>query len=320
MEPILLPPIEQDYQQALESVLILERPKPAIFHVTGPDSIDLLNRMSTNDLSDLAVGPPVTTVFTNAHARIIDVATVIPAGGALLLLCWHDTHTHLKDWLSGYIFFQDDVRLMESSHEWNLFDFIGPDATGMLELLTGIKIESENGSHAPENGLAWSDQFGVLPRVRLLCHGELADQVKSPPPEHPRPVSRKEIAEILRIEAGVPALGTEITEDSIPLEVGLWNHVSFSKGCYIGQEIIARMESRGKLAWRLFGIRSGGEVAPGTVIYAGDRSIGRITSSAHSPRFGWIGLASVKPGSWDSAMKLSAGDDSPIEILPLPFK
>jgi aminomethyltransferase len=84
----------------------------------------------------------------------------------------------------------------------------------------------------------------------------------------------------LRIEEGLPRFGRELTLDYIPLEANLWPDVSFTKGCYTGQEIIARMESRGRLAKRLVRLRAAGPVAAGAPVTAGGKEVGRVTSAA----------------------------------------
>ncbi len=311
--------LEQRYQDAHERVVVLKRPKPAILQVIGPDGLVLLNRMSTNDLINPQRHTPITTVFTNANARIIEIATVLINRDTLLLLCWHDSPSHLQEWLSSYIFFQDDVQLYPSEVEWRLFDFIGPGAKDALETLLKVEIGSVDTLHAAEGYFAWSEPLGRLARFRLLCAGELAQQIGGQI-EGVESDQEDPLAEILRIEAGIPGLGTEIKPDTIPLEVGLWDHVSFSKGCYIGQEVIARMESRGKLAWTMTGVRSQQELRPGMKLRNERRSIGEITSGVWSPRFGWIGLAIVKPGGEDPQGDLTAGEHTLVYTQPLPFE
>jgi aminomethyltransferase len=110
----------------------------------------------------------------------------------------------------------------------------------------------------------------------------------------------------LRIEAGRPRLGRELTLDYIPLEADLWADVSFSKGCYTGQEIIARMESRGKLAKRLMRLRPAALVAAGTEITAAGRPVGTITSAADGPA-GPLALGYVKTNALAGGDALSAG-------------
>ncbi len=95
-------------------------------------------------------------------------------------------------------------------------------------------------------------------------------------------------------------MGREILDDTIPLEADLWDAVSFSKGCYIGQEIIARLESRGRMAKQLTGVRLDTQAAPPLDLLQAGHRVGRLTSVGHSPDLGWIGLALVKPAALES--------------------
>lgn len=311
--------LAQYYQAAHQRAILLERPNPAVLHVQGPDALDLLNRMSTNDLSDPSQSIPLTTVFTNAHARIVEIATVIPNDPEYLLLCWHDSPATLHNWLSGYIFFQDDVQIVESTFDWKLFDFIGPEAEQQLGSYEAFSsYNGEDVLQVSEVNL-WKQPLGNLACVRLLCHDSVAEALITSQQQQPPPVQSDDLAELLRVESGSPAIGNEIGIETIPLEVGLWDAISFSKGCYIGQEIIARMESRGKLAHMLIGVSSDKPLLQGGSIHVDSRKIGEITSSAHSPRFGWIGLASVKPGSWVETSTITTNEDHPVRLQELPF-
>jgi folate-binding protein YgfZ len=99
--------------------------------------------------------------------------------------------------------------------------------------------------------------------------------------------------EYLRIESRRPRYGRELTLDYIPLETGLWDDVSFNKGCYTGQEIIARMESRGRLAKKLVLLQIEQLVEPGTSLHSGGKNVGTITSIAEGPA-GTLSLGYVK--------------------------
>jgi len=106
--------------------------------------------------------------------------------------------------------------------------------------------------------------------------------------------SGEETYQVLRIEAGRPEFGHELGDEYIPLEANLWAEVSFTKGCYTGQEIIARMESRQRLAKQLMGLRFESEVTLPVTLLSDERDVGVVTSVAHSPALGWIGLGYVK--------------------------
>jgi aminomethyltransferase len=118
--------------------------------------------------------------------------------------------------------------------------------------------------------------------------------------------------EYLRVAAGQPRFGAEITQDYIPLEADLWADVSFNKGCYTGQEIIARMESRGRLAKRLVALRAAAPLATGAGITAAGKIAGSITSAAIGPD-GAVALGYVKTAALDQETPLLA-DGQVLEV------
>ncbi len=129
----------------------------------------------------------------------------------------------------------------------------------------------------------------------------------------------EDVVECLRVERGRPRYGVDLDETVIPQEADLNERaVSFTKGCYVGQETVARLHYRGKPNRRLRGLRLSAAAAPGDELRLGDRSVGALTSVAESPRFGWIGLALVRreatPGT-----TVSVGERERAEVLELPF-
>jgi folate-binding protein YgfZ len=124
------------------------------------------------------------------------------------------------------------------------------------------------------------------------------------------------------VEAGHGAFGRELSEEYIPLETGLWDAISFNKGCYVGQEIIARMESRGRLAKQLCGLRlpeglPDGLALPAKLDAAG-KEAGDLTSVVESPRHGLIGLAYVRSAHAEPGGRLAVGG-ADAEVAELPF-
>src|SRR6185295_6880741 len=99
-----------------------------------------------------------------------------------------------------------------------------------------------------------------------------------------------------RIEAGRPIEGRELTEDVLPMEADLFFAISFTKGCYVGQEVIARGTNLGEINWSVVGLRLGGFAAAGTELFGeeGGKAIGEVTSAICSPIAGWIGLGYVR--------------------------
>jgi folate-binding protein YgfZ len=127
------------------------------------------------------------------------------------------------------------------------------------------------------------------------------------------------VVEALRVEHGRPRYGIDLDETVIPQEAGLNERaVSFTKGCYVGQETVARLHYRGKPNRHLRGLRLSGQAATGDPIRLGEREVGHLGSVVQSPRLGWIALALVRreapPGS-----TVGVGDGVSAEVVELPF-
>jgi folate-binding protein YgfZ len=132
------------------------------------------------------------------------------------------------------------------------------------------------------------------------------------------PQVSEDIAEIVRVERGRPRYGIELDESVIPQEAGLNERaVSFTKGCYVGQETVARLHYRGKPNRHLRGLRLSAPAETGAVLHRGDKEVGRVGSAVVSPRFGPIALALVRrqasPGDTVTV------DGTPAEVVDLPF-
>jgi tRNA-modifying protein YgfZ len=152
-----------------------------------------------------------------------------------------------------------------------------------------------------------------LPGVDLL----------GPEPTPPAGVATADAAdyEAARIEAGVPVMGAELTERTIPAETGLVEMtVSFTKGCYTGQELVARIDSRGShVARNLRGLRLSGPATAGSPLEAGGKTAGVLTSVARSPASGWVGLGYVNRNVEVSAVVDVSGEGVTAEVSLLPL-
>jgi tRNA-modifying protein YgfZ len=135
-----------------------------------------------------------------------------------------------------------------------------------------------------------------------------------------RPVSEANV-EVLRVEHGRPRYGVDLDENTIPQEAGLNERaVSFTKGCYVGQETVARLHYRGKPNRHLRGLRLSRSVAPGAELHSGGRAIGRLSSSVLSPVFGPIGLGLVRREAEPGTTVTVDGSDANAIVIELPFK
>ncbi|NNL86508.1 MAG: folate-binding protein YgfZ [Myxococcales bacterium] len=124
--------------------------------------------------------------------------------------------------------------------------------------------------------------------------------------------------ERLRVEAGTPRLGFELDESVLPDEAGLGDAVSTTKGCYTGQEVVARLRSRGTIKHRLVGLRFDGKAAVGDKLVAEGRTVGEVTSVVRSPEHGAIGLGFVNADKSTPGERLDAPDGA-AEVATVPF-
>ena len=308
-----------EYRAARRHAVVVDRSHEGRIRATGRDRLDLLNRMSTNDLTQMEAGEARPTVLTNAIARIVDLAWILNFPDEVLMLTGPGQATNVRRWLSRHIFFQDEVVLSDASETLGQLGIFGPRAGSIAgALLRGADELAQ-------------DRFAVEGNLTVLRARPLAGDgycVIAPAPQIPELLRQAERAgavaasdetyEILRVEAGQPATGHELSEGYIPLEANLWHAVSFTKGCYIGQEIIARMESRGRLAKTLVGLKLAAEVEPGVEVRRDGKAIGAVSSAAFSPEAGAIALAFVKPAFCDAGARVEV-DGVSGEVTPFPI-
>jgi aminomethyltransferase len=276
--------------------------------------------MTTNDIAGLKPGEVRQTVLTTAIAQIVDVVTVLARGSDALLLTSPGRSGLVREWLQRHIFFQDDIRLSQPEGGWTLWGLYGPHAGREARRITPEEVAEPGRAAAWAGGVAWRVDEPAGGGIQFLLGPELDAAASRLWGEQGQDAARA--YEILRIEAGLPEFGSEIMDDSLPLEVGLRRAVSFSRGCYIGQEIIARMDSRGRLAKELLGVRAAAAVRPGDEIWQEGREQGRVTSAASSPRLGHIALASVRPSALEQAggvVTIGVGR-VPGQLQQLPFE
>lgn len=292
--------------------------------LTDRDRFDLLHRLSTNDLARFAQGEGRPTVLTTALARIIDRVIVYHRGESGLMLTHYPAT--VINWLRRHIFWNDRVKLREVSAELRQWELHGPAAEALAEGVIG------GAAALPLHGFVEDAARGLFVARTFPLNG--AGFVLIAPPDALDTVRQALIGagavlgtpehyEALRIAAGVPGPNTELTEDYIPLEAGLWDSVSFSKGCYIGQEIIARMESRNKLAKTLVGLKLADSVGRGAALQVEGETVGVLTSTAPAESGGAIGLGFIKPDRAVIGARLTAlpdgGDPVSAEIVPAPL-
>jgi len=304
--------LEEAYAAAHESAVVAAHPQRGMLLLTGETRLELINRMSTQAVSGLESGEGAATVLTTNIARIIDRIILYTGGHSAYVLTGDGHGEALARYFARNIFYNDDVQVKDISDETAVFGIYGPRAAATLAAMGLVETELPRHHWRPAeiggapayihrtDPIAGDGYFVTTRAEEGLVVWEALSAAGALPVN--------EVAyEYLRIEAGLPRFGHELTLDYIPLEAGLWEDVSFRKGCYTGQEIIARMESRGKLAKRLVRLRPGAPVEQGAEISAGGRTAGAVTSAADGPA-GPLAIGYVKTTVLSDGAALSAGD------------
>lgn len=285
--------------------------------IQGEDRAAFLQRQSTNDVRLLQAERPLITVLTSPTARILDVLILLYEENEIGVITLPDYAEKTARYLRSRIFFMDKVAVTDESTNWAQVDLIGEQAGEMAAALCRNE-EFEGSRYLP---LPPTLNLGY----RLLLPRQAAHAARSALAKAGWVEISTEERHILRVEAGLPAPHSELTEEYTPLEVGLQFAVSSTKGCYTGQEVIARQITYDKVTRRLCGIRLSAPAPVGARLWAedGEMLVGELTSFAQSPRFGAIGLSVLKRPYDELGTKLHIGESletsAPAIVTSLPF-
>jgi aminomethyltransferase len=320
--------VEQEYSAAQTGGVMLDASAWGRLKFTGKNRVDFLHRMSTNDLLPLKVGQGAGTVFTTPIARIIDRTVVYVRADDALLLTSRGNQSRVMQWLRKYIFFNDDVQIKDVTDEMGMISLYGAAANEVVAQVTSEELSALPVHHWRTAQIAGVEVMMVRADpiagggFHVIFDRSAQAQIWQALLEAGIAPLSEETYQVLRVEAGLPEFGHELGDEYIPLEANLWNDVSFKKGCYTGQEIIARMESRQKLAKRLVGLRFDESLTLPASLWIDDREAGVVTSVVHSPALGWIGLGYLKTSGGVEAQMVqsrSAEQLVPTTVSALPF-
>lgn len=324
MNPI--PENSTEYSQA-RFACYFSFPEPGSFQLTGEDRVQFLQRQSTNDIRSLQPGHSILTVLTSPTARILDVLTLIAKGDHILALTLPGSGESTVRMLRSKIFFMDKVTITDTSSHYLQINVDGTQAAQSLDAL-GLKYSHEPGEIQEtlfENQLikviAQTGLFGV--GFRLVFPGEILDGLTAALEARGFKRLSHSLYDLLRIEAGLPWAGHELSQEYTPLETNLEHAISPNKGCYTGQEIIARQITYDKVTRSLVGLRLERLADNSDRVFAEGKPIGEITSSTISPEHGPIALAVLKrPYDQPGETVKVQGKESEIQAVTssLPFE
>jgi folate-binding protein YgfZ len=301
------------YTALTKSCALVDRSERGKLALTGPQAAAFLTGQVTNDVESLQPGSGCyAALLTNKGKMLGDLRVMCVPPPAPEL--WLDTERVALQTLFDTIRRASvgwQVELHKRTLQQALLSLIGPRAADAV----GSDLGPEHTNRRFELGGAQVVLIATDVGLDVVCATEDAARVRGAldVPEVPEAA-----AEVVRVEAGRPRYGIDLDETTIPQEAGLNERaVSFTKGCYVGQETVARLHYKGKPNRHLRGLRLSAPVPSGTPLLAGEREVGRLGSSVVSPRHGPIGLAVVRreaaPGD-----RLTAGTAT-ATVVELPF-
>jgi len=288
-----------EYELVTESAGLLDRSERGMFIVRGSEAAEFLQGQVSNDVEALAPGQGCYATILNHKGKLRTDLRVLRGDDWF----WIDTEAIgtavVRHMLDTYTVGRD-VQWEEA--ERSLLSLVGPGADALAD---PAPPPAEHSFTEGDAGLWVRTDLGI----DLICSGD---------PELDVEEVAEEVVECLRIESGRPRLGLDMDADTIPQEAGINERaVDFEKGCYVGQETVARLHYKGKPNRHLRGLLLSEPVERGTEIVAGEKVVGRVGSTCVSPRLGAIALALVR-------REASPGDtvtvgDAQARVAELPF-
>ena len=282
---------QREAKTVRESVGIIDISSRGKLVLRGADHLKFLQGMLTNDVKEKTPGAGVYAAILTPKGKMISDMRVFKNEDSVYM--------DIEPGMGGDI--AQLLRRFKLSYKAEVLDVTGDYCvlhacgSGCGELISkrlGINVEQMNEYDHKAFGEATimklnrtgETGFDVLFENRRA--GEIWNLLleSSPAPG----LSGQEALETLRIEAGIPVYGKDMDISTIPIEAGIWDALDFEKGCYVGQEVIARIKWRGRVNWHLayFAVQQDGCASPGDILWVNEKKVGRITSSAYSPTLG----------------------------------
>jgi tRNA-modifying protein YgfZ len=308
--------LDAQYRQLREEGGLLDRSARGKLLVTGPDAAEYLQGQLTNDVEALAPGDGQYAALLDRKGHMqADMRVLRPATGEF----WIDTEPealaaarrHLETYKIGR-----EVEVEDLTAERAILSLLGPRSAEIAGTPPLPEYACEGASIAGIDCLA----AGARDGIDLIVAAADADRLRAAMLDAGAAEVSEEAAEILRIEAGAPRFGAEMGTETMPAEAGIVEDaVSFTKGCYIGQETVARLHYKGRPNRLLRGLRLEAPVEPGAALCLGKKEVGRIGTACVSPAHGPIALAIIRHEA-EAGAELAVGEDGvKARVVELPF-
>ena len=333
--PFVYSTFKEEYISATKTVGLIDRSYVGRLKVTGSDGLDLLNRLSTNKLDYLELHCGSYTVLTSNKGRIIDLLFVLNLPDHQLVISSPDNRQKVIEWMDFYTF-TEDVKVTDSTENTAMLSIVGPFAPKLIRELFNLDVNSlrSNESVFTNTGiidalLIRTDFLNTVGYDLVIRNEEAGllwqECLDSGAKYSLQPIGMKAL-EVIRIERGIPSYGKDISEENNPLEANLSHAISFNKGCYIGQEVVARLDTYDKVKRTLVGLSSrDNNLIAGSELLLDGKRVGMVTSAQESPVLGKsVGLGYVKKSTAIAGLQLMSkfkdGTESTILIEEIPHR
>ena len=308
---------EAEYISTQEGVGVVDRSHLGRILAHGSDTLDLLNRLSTNLVDPLAIGKGESTVITTGKGRILDWITMLHHSDDVLILTSPERRDVVADWIDTYTF-EENTTLEDVTTSTVMLSFIGPEAESLLDSLLG----TSTAQLARLDCMTVTTQGHDLIVARTNPGGQRGFDVVAPAKAAEAlwaaglelgasPVGQDAI-EALRISAKLPKWGHELTEEHNPLEAGLEGEVSWTKGCYTGQEVVARLFNYQRIQRHLVALElpASATFDQNTPLLVEGETAGYLTSLSPLPGKETVtALASLRTAYVEIGRALKVGED-----------
>ncbi|HVO55727.1 MAG TPA: glycine cleavage T C-terminal barrel domain-containing protein [Solirubrobacterales bacterium] len=307
--------LDAEYRQLREECGLVVRDR-GVIAVSGPDAGEYLQGQLTNDVEALGVGDGQYAALLDRKGHMqSDLRVLRPAAEEILLETESGSREQVVRHLTMYSIGRE-VAVADRSEDTVVVSLIGPRSVEVAGTAALAEYACEETSIGGVAAVAAGSAEGIDLIAAVVDRHRLLEALL----EAGAVAVSEEAAEIVRIEAGRPRFGAEMGAETMPAEAGIVEDaVSFTKGCYIGQETVARLHYKGRPNRHLRGLRLSSPAAAGAPLRLGDKEVGSLGSATVSPALGPIGLAivrrEVEPGT-----ELSVGEDGvTAEVTALPF-